>query len=172
MTPMISVVGKSNSGKTTLIEKLIPELKKRGYKIGIVKHAHRSFEMDKEGKDSWRHQKAGADTVVVASPGGLAMVKKEPCPDLDSMSKYFNDMDLVITEGFKRENRPKIEVFRSSQHKEPLCLDRDDLFAFVSDIDMDLHVPAFGLDDIEKLTDLIETKFLYRKPEHAGSEGK
>jgi molybdopterin-guanine dinucleotide biosynthesis adapter protein len=172
MPPIVSVVGKSNSGKTTLIEKLIPELKKRGYKIGIVKHAHQAFDMDREGKDSWRHQKAGADTVVVASPDGFAMVKKELRPDLDSLAKYFSDMDIVITEGFKREHHPKIEVFRSTQHKEPLCLGRGDLVAFVSDIEMGLDVPAFGLSDVEKIADFIEIKFLYHKPGHPGSEKK
>ena len=149
MPPVISVVGKSNSGKTTLIEKLIVTLKKRGHKVGIIKHAHHGFDMDREGKDSWRHQKAGADTVLVASPSGIAMTKKQQNPSLDSLLPYFQDMDLVITEGFKRENKPKIEVFRSTQHKEPLCPGNADLVAFVSDIHMDLAVPAFGLEEID-----------------------
>lgn len=160
MPPIISVVGKSNSGKTTLIEKLIAELKIRGYKIGIIKHAHHGFTMDREGKDSWRHRKAGADTVLVASPDGIALTKKEKKPDLDSLLKYFQDVDLVVTEGFKRENKPKIEVFRSVQHKEPLCLGNDDLVAFVSDIKMEAGVPTFSFEEIDRITDLIEAQFL------------
>ena len=77
MLPVVSIVGKSKSGKTTLIEKVIPELKNRGYKIGIVKHAAHGFEIDKKGKDSWRHQHAGADTVIVAGSDKMAMVKNE-----------------------------------------------------------------------------------------------
>ena len=160
MPPIISVVGKSNSGKTTLIEKIIVELKKRGHKIGIIKHTHHGFAMDREGKDSWRHQKAGADTVMVASPDGFALTKMQQYKSLDCLLPYFSDMDLIITEGFKRENKPKIEVFRSTQHKAPLCLENGDLVAFVSDIHMDLPVPAFGLEEIEKIVDLIEEKFL------------
>ena len=160
MPPVVSVVGKSNSGKTTLIEKLIVELKKRGRKIGIIKHAHHGFVMDKEGKDSWRHGKAGAETVMVASPDGFAMVKNHKDPSLDSLLPFFSDVDLIITEGFKRENKPKIEVFRSTQHKEPLCRKNNDLVAFVSDIPVDVAVPSFGLEEIEKIVDLIEEKFL------------
>jgi molybdopterin-guanine dinucleotide biosynthesis adapter protein len=160
MPPMISIVGKTQSGKTTLIEKLIPELKKRGYKIGTVKHAYHAFDMDKEGKDSWRHKAAGADTVIVASPGKIAMVKDENTEDLDAVEKYFDDMDLVIIEGFKRKNRPKIEIFRTVRNNEPLCRDNPDLIALVTDSDVDLNVPTFGLEDIEALADLIENKYM------------
>ena len=160
MPPIISVVGKSKAGKTTFIEKLVPELKKRGYKIGTVKHAHHGFDIDKEGKDSWRHQNAGADTVIVSSSDKIAMTKKEVFIDLDHLIKYFHDVDLVITEGYKRENKPRIEVFRSTQHKKPLCLDNDELIAFVSDIDMSSNIPSFGLEEIDKITDSIEKQFL------------
>ncbi len=160
MPPIISVVGKSKAGKTTFIEKLIPELKKRGYKIGTVKHAYHGFDIDKKGKDSWRHQNAGADTVIVSSSEKIAMTKKEIFIDLDHLLKYFHDVDLVITEGYKRENKPKIEVFRSTQHKKPLCLDNDELIAFVSDIDMGSNIPSFGLEEIDKITDFIEKQFL------------
>jgi len=160
MPPIISVVGKSGSGKTTLIEKLIPEMKKRGYRIAIIKHAFHQFDIDKEGKDSWRHRAAGADTVIVASHGRIAMVKNHNSENIDSMEAYFSDMDIVITEGYKRENKPKIEVFRSAAHKEPLCLGNSDLIALVTDTDIDLNVPRFGLEDIQKLADFIEKKYL------------
>lgn len=160
MPPIISVVGKSKSGKTTLIEKLIPELKKRGYGIGTVKHAAHDFDMDKKGKDSWRHKAAGADTVIVASRDRIAMVKDEISVSLESIEKYFDGVDLVITEGFKKENRPKIEVCRADRNKELLCKDDKTLFALVTDTDIILNVPTFGLEEIEALADLIEKKYL------------
>jgi molybdopterin-guanine dinucleotide biosynthesis protein B len=160
MTPIISIVGKSESGKTTLIEKLIPELKKRGYRIGTIKHALHGFEIDRKGKDSYRHKSAGADTVIVVSPESIAMIKNGGSGTLDSVSGYFSDMDLVITEGYKKENKPKIEVFRKARHKEPLCRDDDNLVALVTDDDIDLNVPRFGLDDIKGLAAFIEKKFL------------
>ncbi len=162
MPPIISVVGKSGSGKTTLLEKLISELKKRGYRIGTAKHAFHEFEMDKEGKDSWRHKAAGADTVIVASSGRIAMVKDDHVGTLDSLVPYFQDMDLVITEGYKKEHKPKIEIFRAAAHKEPLCKGNNDLIALVTDSDIDLNVPRFGLEDIEKLADFIEKFYLPR----------
>ena len=160
MPPIISVVGKSDSGKTTLIEKLIPELKKRGYRVGTIKHASCGFDIDKKGKDSWRHQMAGADTVIVASSGRIAMVKNDNCETPNCLEKYFHDVDIVITEGFKREGKPKIEIFRATRNKEPLCRGDDNLIAFVTDTNINLKVPKFGIEEIEKLTDLIEKKYL------------
>jgi len=160
MLPVISIVGKSKSGKTTLIEKLIPELKKRGYRVGTVKHASHNFDMDKKGKDSWRHKTAGADTVIVASRERIVMVKDKSSVQLESIEKYFDDVDLVITEGFKKENRPKIEVYRSLKNKKPLCNDDPALIALVTDTDIRVNVPTFGLEEIEALSDLIEKKYL------------
>ncbi len=160
MTPMISVIGKSGSGKTTLIEKLIPELKKRGYRIGVIKHAHHGFMIDQQGKDSWRHKEAGADTVMVASPGKIAMVKDNACETLNCFQEYFQDMDLVITEGYKRESKPKIEVIRKARHNASLCGQNDHLIAIVTDSTVDRNVPKFGFDEIENLADLIEKEFL------------
>ena len=160
MPPVLSIVGKSNSGKTTLIERLIPELKRRGYRVGVVKHAHHGFDMDREGKDSYRHRQAGAETVVIASPGQIAMIKNARQESLDDMAAYFEDVDLLISEGFKRDRAPKIEVFRSQQHRSPACLADDTLIAMVSDTSMNLAVPQFDLDDIEAITDFIVTGFL------------
>jgi len=162
MPPILSVVGKSQSGKTTLIEKLIPELKRRGYKIGTVKHAPHKIDMDKKGKDSWRHKAAGADTVIVVAPGTVAMVKDDNPDSLDDLEKYFDGMDLIITEGFKRKHKPKIEICRAARNTEPLCRDNSDLIALVTDTDITLNVPTFGLEDIEGLADLIEQKFLQK----------
>lgn len=157
---VISVVGKSDSGKTTLVTKLIPVLKRRGYKLGIIKHAFHGFDADREGKDSWRHKAAGADTVMVASPGRIAMVKDEAEDSLDDLARYFDDMDIVITEGYKREDKPKIEIFRRGKHTTPLCSKEDNLIAFVTDTDADPGVPRFGLEDVEGIVDLIERLYL------------
>ena len=160
MPPIISIIGKSDSGKTTLIEKLIPEIKKRGYRVGTIKHAHHGFEIDQKGKDSWRHKEAGADMVLVSSPGKIAILKDENNDTLECLKKYFDDMDIVIVEGYKRGNKPKIEVFRASIHREPLLLNYDNIIAIATDSDIDINLPRFDLDDIEKIADFIVNKYL------------
>jgi len=160
MLPIISVVGKSKSGKTTLIEKLIFELKNRGYRIGTIKHTHHDFELDTKGKDSWRHKAAGADTVVIASREKIVMVKDENSAGLERIGKYFDDVDLVIAEGFKKENRPKIELYRSHKNNLPLCQNDKTVIALVTDTDIRVNVPVFGLEEIKSLADLIEKNYL------------
>ncbi len=160
MVPLISIVGKSNSGKTTFLEKLIPVLKNRGFKVGVIKHAHHGFEIDKKGKDSWRHKNAGASMVMVSSPGKIAMVKDEESETLDNLKKYFSEMDIILSEGYKREKKPKIEIFRSEAHEEPLCKGDNSLIALVTNCDIDLNVPRFGLEEFEKVADLIENNYL------------
>jgi molybdopterin-guanine dinucleotide biosynthesis protein B len=160
MPPILSVVGKSKSGKTTLIEKLIPELKNRGYRVGIIKHAFHEFEIDKKGKDSWRHKAAGAETVVVSSPRTITMVRDFQGETLDDLERYFQDVDLIITEGFKKENKPQIEIFRKAKHDTPLSLGNHNLIAMVTDSELDLNVPILGLDEVKALANLIEQKFL------------
>lgn len=158
---IITIVGKSNSGKTTLLEKLIPLLTDRGYKIGSVKHAHDGFEMDKKGKDSWRHRKAGASATLVISENKVAVVKDDPQDYIEKMQSYLFDMDIVLAEGFKKQSLPKIEVFRAeSVHKNPLCLADENLIAFVTDSDYNPDVPVFGLEDIRQIADFIESGFL------------
>ena len=168
MPVILSIVGKSGSGKTTLIEKLVPELKRRGMRIGTIKHSAHKIEMDKPGKDSWRHKQAGADTVMVVAPQTIAMVKSMPSPNIDGLEKYFDDVDLVLTEGFKSGPMPKIEVFRQAAHAEPLCRGDDQLIAFVTDTAIDLGVPAFGLNDVVRLADLIEERFSAARQPSAG----
>ena len=160
MPPIICIAGRSQTGKTTLIEKLIPVLKKRGYRIGTIKHSHHIFEMDKTGKDSWRHKDAGAETVIIASPGKIAMVKNDHEGSLDSLVNYFDDMDLVITEGYKSEKKPKIEVVRAARHQEALLADDANLIAVVTDVNLSVDVPVFGMEDIEQLADFVEKNYL------------
>ncbi|HUU49837.1 MAG TPA: molybdopterin-guanine dinucleotide biosynthesis protein B [Nitrospinota bacterium] len=162
MIPIVSIVGKSDSGKTTLMEKLIPELKNRGYRVATIKHHIHGFEIDKEGKDTWRHTKAGADEVVISSPNKLAIIKvvdKEYTLDKIG-SSIIKDVDIILTEGYKKGDKPKIEVFRSEVHKELLCTDEDNLIAIVSDRRFDRGVPCFDINDIKGLADLLEKTFL------------
>ncbi len=160
--PIISIVGRSNSGKTTLIERLVPELKKRGYKVGTIKHDAHGFEIDYEGKDTYRHFQAGTDTVVIASSNKMALIKRlNHSPSLDELvEKLFQDMDIVITEGFKTHDKPKIEVFRSQLHDRPLLNDQDSRIALVSDKRLELNVPQFSPDDINGLVHFVEETVL------------
>ena len=160
MPQIICIVGRSQSGKTTLIEKLIPVLRNRGYRIGTIKHSHHVFDFDKSGKDSWRHKDAGAETVIIASPGKIAMVKNDHQGTLDSLQHYFDDLDLLITEGYKGARKPKIEVVRAARHDEVLLKDDDYLVAIVSDADLDVDLPVFDLEDADRLADFIEEKYL------------
>ena len=159
---IISIVGKSNSGKTTLMVKLITELTQRGYKIGSVKHAHDGFEPDQEGKDSWRHKKAGAAASLVMANGKIALVKDDDRPDLERIQYYHRDVDLILAEGFKRHPLPKIEIFRvDGPHGSPLCLEDPNLIAFVTDgAHRPDHVPTFGLEDINAIASFIEETML------------
>lgn len=161
MTPIVCVVGKSDVGKTTLLEKLIKELKRRNYKVATIKHDTHGFDIDKPGKDTWRHAQAGADTVTISSPNRVAMIKKvDEEWELDKLIELNSDADLILTEGYKRSNKPKIEVFRSEKYQELLC-SPEELIAIASDVDHDIPgVPVFDLDDAAGLVDIIEEKIL------------
>ena len=113
--PIVSFVGRSNSGKTTLIERVIPELVRAGYKVATVKHAGHGFDLDTEGKDSWRHRRAGASSVVVLSKGSMAMFADvSDQMHVEDVRDRFLDhtYDLIIAEGWKHEGYPKIVIVR------------------------------------------------------------
>jgi len=135
MIPIVSIVGKSNSGKTTFIEKIIPVLNKRGYKIGVVKHDVHGFEIDHEGKDSYRLKRAGAKVVIISSPNKIAIVKDvDHDHSLSEIKDLFEqEVDIIISEGYKKDIQPKIEVFRKEVHRGLMCNKEDDnLIAVVS----------------------------------------
>ncbi|MGB9775273.1 MAG: molybdopterin-guanine dinucleotide biosynthesis protein B [Anaerolineae bacterium] len=160
MVPVISIVGKSGVGKTTLLEKLIPELKRRGYRVATVKHDVHGFEIDRPGKDTWRHAQAGSDHVVIASPNRIAHIQRlERELTLPEIVATIQDVDIVLTEGYKRGPAPKIEVSRAERSRELLCTP-EELVAIATDQPYDLDVPQFGLDDVAGLADLIEERFL------------
>jgi len=162
--PIITVVGFSNAGKTTIIEKLLPELKRRGFKVGTIKHAHHGFAIDREGKDSWRHQQAGADITAVVGPDKTAMVVNAPITKLEDIRPLMAGVDLIIAEGFKSVRMPKVEILRRGVNANPLFLEDPDLFALVTDVDLAPSaanaVAVFGLEAIAALADLIVARFL------------
>jgi molybdopterin-guanine dinucleotide biosynthesis protein B len=159
--PVISFVGRSNVGKTTALERVIRELKRRGLRVGTIKHDTHGFEMDRPGKDSWRHAQAGSDVVVIAGPRRMAMIRRleEELP-LDEVVPLMGDVDLVLTEGYKRGDRPKIEVSRAERGTELLC-QADELIAVMADHVPDVPVPLFALEDAEGVADLLVRLFLH-----------
>lgn len=165
--PVISIVAKSGTGKTTLLEKLIAELKRRGYRVGAIKHDAHRFEIDHAGKDSWRLTRAGADTMLITSPEKLALVKHYPAaqePSLaESVAAYCADMDIVLTEGFKQSVMPKIEVHRQQCAPGLLCRTEQydpALIAVASDSPLEIDVPLFDINDAAGLCDLIVARYL------------
>lgn len=171
-TPIVSVVGTSDSGKTTLLERLIPELKARGYKVAVVKHDVHGFEMDKEGKDSWRLKKAGAHAVVVSSPSRIALIQDvEKDHNLEELRDRLGlEVDLILSEGYKRGIHPKVEVYRKAHRRELLCTEKDNLLAVASDVPLSIGVPCVNIDDPKALADLIEERIL--RPALAGASRK
>jgi molybdopterin-guanine dinucleotide biosynthesis protein B len=161
LPPVVSVVGKSGSGKTVFLGKLIAVLKSRGAKVGVIKHQPHGFQIDQPGKDSWRHEQAGSDTVVLSSPSRVALIKhlSEEMTIDAVVTAYLTDVDLVITEGYKRGPKKKIEVSRRERSQE-LVSPPEDLIAIVTDQTFDLQVPHFGLDDAEGVADLVARRFL------------
>ena len=165
MPPIVSLVGRPDHGKTTLLEKLIPELNRRGYRIGTIKHHVHEFDMDKPGKDTWRHKQAGAHSVVLSSPTGLGLIRdvSGDTPIEELVDRYFSDVDLVIAEGYKRLTLPKIEVFRNALTHTPLQNRDETWIGMVTDLKQEGDLPHFGLDDISGIVDFLITTLI--KPE-------
>ena len=144
-----------------MLEKLIPELRGRGYRVAIVKHHyHGDFEIDKPGKDSWRHAQAGADAVVIASPTKMALIRRvEREPTLSEIADLLPGIDIVLSEGFKRSKAPKIEISRRTRSTELIC-HPDELIAVAADYAPNVDVPVFDLEDVTGLTDLLEARWV------------
>jgi len=133
----------------------------RGLKVGTIKHdVHGRFEMDKPGKDSWRHKHAGASTTVISSPYRIGMVMDVKYDhNLDELVSFFNGMDVILTEGYKQDHKPKLEIFRPEITKEPLCKNDENLLAFISDATIDFGVPVFSTGDIKGVVDFLIAHF-------------
>ncbi|MDQ6956445.1 MAG: molybdopterin-guanine dinucleotide biosynthesis protein B [Mariprofundaceae bacterium] len=155
--PVLAIVGFSNSGKTTLMEKLIVELASRGLRVASIKHSHHQPEMDTPGKDSWRHKQAGAQASMLVGPEKMLMVV-----DIDSQPTprqladcYFSDYDLVLVEGYASMACRKVEVVRGG-HSTDLRCDEQDLLAVVTDMEeLSIAVPKLKLNDVISVADFI-----------------
>jgi len=165
MPPIVSIVGKSGSGKTTLLEKLIPELKSMGLKVGTIKHDVHAFEIDHPGKDSWKHKQAGSVITVISSPERIGMVMDvDHDHTLDELAPFFFGVDIILTEGYKREDKPKVEIFRREVHTQPLCLNDGNLIALMTNADVDLGVPQFTTNDVRGLANFLVKHFRLKHP--------
>lgn len=166
MRSIISIVGKSHSGKTTLLEKLIAELKQRGHKVAIVKHSHHADDLDTASKDTWRFTKAGSELSALNSLDHLAVYRRiDDYFDPQEISSFINwEYDFILTEGFKSSHYPKIEVHRSEQGND-LVSDPAQLLAVVTDEPLDVKVPQFSRDDVTAIADLIENTMLVLRRE-------
>jgi molybdopterin-guanine dinucleotide biosynthesis protein MobB len=157
--PVVSIVGHSGSGKTTLLEKLIRELRQRGHRLAVIKHHHHpDLRLDTPGTDSWRFAQAGADHVALAGPHHVAHIRRfDREATLEDVLSVVQDVDLILTEGYKSADAPKIEVIRGES---PLIFPPSSLVAVVSDRRLHVGVPRFDLEDIAGLATFIETRFL------------
>jgi molybdopterin-guanine dinucleotide biosynthesis protein MobB len=160
----VSFVAKSGTGKTTLLEKVIVHLKERGLRVGVIKHDAHSFDIDHPGKDSHRLTAAGADTMLISSPAKLAIVKKhEASPPIEELIEtYFQDVDIVITEGFKKSGMQKVEVHRKERSATLLCRGEQHdptLIAVASDEPLELDVPVLDLNNPAQVAQFIVERF-------------
>ena len=168
--PLFGVAGWKNSGKTTLMVRLIGELARRGYAVSVIKHAHAKFEIDHEGRDSFKMREAGACQVALSSPRRFALMREladAPEMSFEEVLAYAGPCDLVLVEGFKREIFPKIEIRRDgAQSREPLHGAVPQIVAIVSDrpeIETD-PVPVFELEDIPGMANFIVGHLGLKKP--------
>ena len=166
ITKAVSFVAKSGTGKTTLLEKVIAELKLRGYRIGVIKHDAHRFDIDHPGKDSHRLTQAGADTMLVSSPEKLALIKQhaESPPIEELIATYFGDVDLILTEGFKKSGLPKIEVHRRERSATLICRGEENdpsLVAVASDEPLELDVPVLDINNPVQVADFVEKHIIH-----------
>ena len=160
MALIVSIVGKSKSGKTTLLEKLIPELGARGYQVATIKHTPEDVSLDEPGKDSWRHMQAGSRATIIGSPTRMALVKPlAPGTKLEDMASIFGeDYDIVLAEGFKQDTAPKIEVHRRDVG--PPLEGVAGIVAIATDEPLATETRQLALDDVAGLADLVENEFI------------
>ena len=160
MPPIVSIVGKSKSGKTTLMEELIRELKSRGYRVGTIKHTPQGMTFDEPDKDSWRHIQAGSEATVISSSDRVVLIKPvAQALTLEEVAHLVGeDCDIILAEGFKQDNAPKIEVHRREVGP-PLSAVKK-LIAMATDEPLETKVRQFSLQDIKGLADLLEEGFI------------
>jgi molybdopterin-guanine dinucleotide biosynthesis protein B len=160
MPPIVCIVGKSESGKTTLLEKLLEELKSRGYRVATIKDTAEKLSFDEPGKDSWRHIKAGSQATMISSSDKLVLIQPIKAKiSLEEIARLIGeDYDIILTEGFKGSDAPKIEVHRK-QAGPPLASVRK-LIAIATDEPLETKTRQFSLEDAKGLADLLEKGFI------------
>ncbi|SHJ48827.1 molybdopterin guanine dinucleotide biosynthesis accessory protein MobB [Malonomonas rubra DSM 5091] len=161
--PAVSFIARSGTGKTTLVTKLISELKSRGYKVGAIKHDAHKFEIDHPGKDSYRFTESGADSMLISSSSKLALVKQhQQTPEISELVEdYFPDVDIVLVEGFKKLGLPKIEVHRREHGNNLITRGQskdDSLIAVATDSELDIDVPQLDLNSPAAIADFLVAK--------------
>lgn len=167
-TPMIAIVGISNSGKTTLVEKLVSKFKGLGLRVGTIKHSRHQHQIDVPGKDSWRHKNSGAERTLFIGPQTMQLVADmTDAPSPDSLAeRYLGDLDIILMEGFMSSRIEKIEVVRSERSRRPITARADGLLALATDIESpeltDIGVPVLRLDDHDAIGDFILKHFSIR----------
>ena len=157
---VFGIAGWSGSGKTTLIEQLVPRFVKRGLKVSLVKHAHHRFDIDRPGKDSYRHREAGCTEVAVVSGKRWVIMhelREEPEPTLDEQIRHMSPCDLLLVEGYKFHPIPKLEVWRKDNAKPLLHPGDRHIVAIASDDALDTRLPRFDLNDHDAIGDFILT---------------
>ena len=155
---VFGIAGYSGSGKTTLLEKLIPEFRQRGLRVSVIKHAHHGFDIDRPGKDSYRHREAGASEVLLSCNDRWALMherRDEAEPTLAELLGHLSPCDLVLIEGFKQEPVPKMEVFRPENGKPPLFPGRPDICAIATEARLETNLPCIGLNDVAAMATFI-----------------
>jgi molybdopterin-guanine dinucleotide biosynthesis adapter protein len=165
--PYLSFVGRSNTGKTTVIERLIPILCERGLKVAVIKHHPHDFNIDIPGKDTYRYKQAGATTSIIASPGKVAVVEdtERELSLEEIITRYVRDVDLLIIEGFKKAKIPKIEVFQRKEGADlPVCAGDINLIAIIADESVETSLPIFSRNDVQGVAEFIISRFVGRKP--------
>ncbi|MFO1039452.1 MAG: molybdopterin-guanine dinucleotide biosynthesis protein B [Geminicoccaceae bacterium] len=159
--PVFGIVGYKNSGKTTLLVRLVEHLVGKGVRVSTVKHAHHDVDMDQPGKDTFRHREAGASEVMLATGRRWIMVhelRQEPEPTLDDLLTHLSPVDLVLVEGFKRFPHAKLEVHRQERGTPLLAAGDDTIMAVASDEPLDTPLPQFHLDDVATIASFILTR--------------
>lgn len=157
---IVTITGKSNSGKTTLIEKLIKYYSAKGLKVSVVKSMKHVFDIDQEGKDTYRYKEAGVFSWAITNGESYALLSKidNSLSPLDIAEKNFPDSDIVFIEGFKEGKIPKIEVI-GSEAEEALFRNDKSILAILTDISIDTELPVFSRNDIEAVANFIDKKF-------------
>ncbi|WP_294188109.1 molybdopterin-guanine dinucleotide biosynthesis protein B [uncultured Clostridium sp.] len=157
MPKVINIVGdKSNVGKTFVMEGIIKELKRRGLSVATIKHDIHGFDIDKKGKDTYKHREAGSETVIISSPKRFALIKevKEEIP-LEKIINLAKDKDVILVEGYKKSTLRKIEVYKK-RFSDRIISPKENLIAIASDEDLNFEdILVVKKDDFKKIVDLI-----------------